>query len=225
MEISTSDYCTIYLVRHGEAEGNAKGILMGHLDLPLTERGRSQAEEVSGKLKNIHFDAAYSSDLIRAKQTAEIIMKERNLIVQTSKLIRERTYGIHEGKPREKYLKDTKAFWEQLRELSEEAQLKVEYPDGMESNASVISRLITCLREIAVANPGKTILVVAHGGILANFLIHIGFAKREELAALGALDNGAFVKIESDGSDFIVKETNGVHKKAVPTAMEKASSY
>ncbi len=225
MQALVGNYCTIYLVRHGEAEGNAKGILMGHLDLPLTGKGKLQAEEVSKKLSGVHFDAAYSSDLVRARQTAEIIVKERNLAVQTSKLIRERTYGIHEGKAREEYLKETKVFWEQLRELSEEAQLKVEYPDGMESNASIISRLITFLREVAVANPRKTVLVVSHGGILANFLIRIGFAKREELAALGSLDNGAFIKIESDGVDFVIKETSGVHKKEAPTAMEKASSY
>jgi broad specificity phosphatase PhoE len=220
-----TDYCTIYLVRHGEAEGNAKGILMGHMDLPLTEKGKSQAWGVGEKLKDVHFDAIYSSDLMRAKQTAEIIAKERDLIIQTSKLIRERTYGIHEGKPREKYLKDTQAFWEKLNELSEEERLKVEYPDGMESNASIMSRAITFLREVAVANPGKTVLVVAHGGIMANFLIEIGFAERGELAGPGTLDNGAFVKIESDGIDFMVKETSGVHKKPITPKTENISSY
>lgn len=220
-----NDLCTIYLVRHGEAEGNAKGILMGHLDLPLTEKGRVQAKGVGEKLKDVHFDAVYSSDLMRAKQTAEIIAKERNLAIQTSKLIRERTYGVHEGKPREQYLKDTQAFWEQLNKLSEEERSSVEYPDGMESNESIMSRAITFLREIAVANPGKTVLVVSHGGIMANFLIRVGFATRGELVGTGTLDNGAFVKMEGDGIDFVIKETEGVHKKEVSEKTKNTSSY
>ncbi|MCL4399690.1 histidine phosphatase family protein [Patescibacteria group bacterium] len=206
-----NNFCTIYLVRHGQAEGNAKGILMGHIDLPLTEKGKLQAREVGEKLKDIHFDAAYSSDLTRARQTAELILLERKLVIQTSRLIKERSYGVHEGKSREKYIKDTEEFHKNLEELIKAGQKVSKYPDGVESDDSISSRMITFIREIAVANPNKTILAVTHGGILRSFLIRIGFVKEEEFPLLGSLDNGAFVKLLSDGTDFVIKETSGVH--------------
>ena len=212
-----NNFCTIYLIRYGEAEGNVKEIMMGHLDLPLTEKGKIQVRDVSQRLKHVHFDFVYSSDLVRAKQTAELIAQERNLAVQTSKLLRERSYGIHEGKSRAEYTAKARAFWEELNKLSEEARKNAQYPDGIESDASLASRMITFLREIAVANPGKTVLVVAHGAIIRNFLIHVGFAKREELPMFRSLENGAFIKLMSDGIDFIVKETAGGNKETKNT--------
>ncbi len=205
-----NNLCTIYLVRHGEAEGNAKGIIMGHKDMPLTAQGETQARETSQKLKNVHFDSIYSSDLARARQTAEIIALEKKLAVQTSELLRERSYGIHEGKQYEDYAERTKVFFENLRKLSEEARKEVAYPDNIESDPEIISRMITFLREVAVASPGKTVLVVTHGGILRAFLIHIGFAERK---GFPDIENGAFIKILSDGIDFIVRETSGVGEK------------
>ncbi len=215
-------FCTIYLVRHGEAEGNAHGIIMGHLDLPLTEKGEAQAKETAQKLKDIHFDYVYSSDLMRARRTAEIITLEKKLAVQTSKLLRERTYGIHEGKHYADYSEGTKTFWDSLEKLSEEARKDASYPDGIESDSSIASRMITFLREIAVAAPGKTVLVATHGGILRAFLIRIGYAKRE---GFPDIKNGAFIKMISDGIDFIVKETSGVEEKIDVNKSGKQLNY
>lgn len=207
-----SNLCTIYIVRHGESESNAKGLLAGHLDSRLTEKGKMQAGELAEKLKRIHFDAVYSSDLIRAKQTAEIIVAERKLAVQASELIRERGFGVHEGRSREEYSRIMKSFYDELNKLSEEGRKQAKFPDGIESDDSIVARIVTFLREVAIANPNKTVLVVAHGAILRNFLIHIGFAKRNELPIVGFMENGAFMKIESDGIDFFIKETQGLHK-------------
>ena len=61
----------IYLIRHGESEGNLKRICLGNTDLGLTEKGREQAEKTAKALSPVDIDAIYSSDLIRAVQTAE----------------------------------------------------------------------------------------------------------------------------------------------------------
>lgn len=94
-------YCTFYIVRHGETELNVKGLLQGIQDSALTPLGEKQAKVLAIELRNVDFDLIFSSDLLRAKRTAEIIALERNLAVKTSELLRERQFGKFEGRPRE----------------------------------------------------------------------------------------------------------------------------
>lgn len=91
----------IYLARHGQDEDNANGILNGHRDKPLTKKGVEQAETTAVTIKDcgLKFDKIYTSPLIRAKKTAEIIAKKTNspkpIIVN---LLIERDFGILTGK-------------------------------------------------------------------------------------------------------------------------------
>lgn len=94
----TNCFCMLYLVRHGETEWNEKKIIQGHADAPLTSVGIKQIEDVANEFKDVAFDVIFSSDLLRAKRSAEIIRLERDLAIQTSELLRERTYGHFEGK-------------------------------------------------------------------------------------------------------------------------------
>ena len=87
------DFCTIYLVRHGETDWNVKNIIQGQIDIPLNKKGENQALEIANELKDIHFDAIFSSDLSRAKRTAEIIATERKLAVVATKTLREMYFG------------------------------------------------------------------------------------------------------------------------------------
>src|SRR3989338_5919677 len=92
------NFCTIYLVRHGETEWNEKKIIQGHSDIPLNKKGELQAKELGQEFKGIHFDAVFSSNLIRAKRTAEIAVLEKKLAVVTTNALRERMFGRFEGK-------------------------------------------------------------------------------------------------------------------------------
>ncbi len=91
----------IYLVRHGQNEDNARGILNGHRDLPLTTLGISQAQETGNKIKEmgLQFDVVLSSPLVRAYRTAQIISECSNnpepLILHS---LIERDFGIMSGK-------------------------------------------------------------------------------------------------------------------------------
>ena len=76
MENDLNNYCTLYLVRHGEAVGNVEGMIIGQDDSPLTTNGIRQTKQISRKLRHINFAAVFSSDLIRAKRTAEFIIKK-----------------------------------------------------------------------------------------------------------------------------------------------------
>src|ERR1700744_6567137 len=99
-----TDYCTIYIIRHGESEANAADIY--GLNTKLTSKGKKQAKETAEKFKDIHFDAVFSSPLIRAKETVAIITEERELEIETKEALRERDEGVIEGKKAQEVRKE-----------------------------------------------------------------------------------------------------------------------
>ena len=214
MNQDEKNFCTLYIVRHGETEGNVQDIIVGQSDSPLTEQGVGQAHTVANELQHIAFDAIFSSDLPRAQRTAEIIKLDREIAVQTSKLLREHTYGHYEGKPWKNLEKELSEEIKKREMLSEEAWWHHRLTNDMETFEESATRFITQLREIAVAYPGKTVLVVSHGGCMRRFLLKLGYATREELP-VGALKNGGFLKVLTNGIDFILKEAKGVEKKII----------
>ena len=151
----------------------------------------------------------FSSDLHRAQRTAEIIKLERQLVIQTTKALRWRTYGHWEGKPKEEYRKYFQHIFDQIKILSEKEQKEFKFDPDIESDEQVISRFIIQLREIAVAYPDKIVLVVTHGGCIRTFLMHIGYMKYGELPG-GSFSNAGYAKILSDGVNFFVKEVKGI---------------
>ena len=201
--------CTIYLVRHGETEWNREGRLQGHKDSSLTPKGEEQAAQTAQKLKEVKFDAIFSSDLIRAKRTAEIIKLERELEVVTTKALRERNFGHHEGKLVKDYYNDIKDLLEDYNRLPDEQKWQFKFADRYESDHDLVTRWITRLREIAVAYSGKTILIVAHGTAIKIFLAKIGYIKYDNIRKV-YVPNAAYIKLISDGVDFKVEEASGL---------------
>ena len=210
MEKHEENYCTLYLVRHGETEWNTQDIIQGKFsDSPLTECGVRQAEELRAKLNNVNFDAVYSSDLLRAKRTAQIIALEKQLAVTTSNLLRERSYGKFEGKSISEYRAGIKHLLEKFNKLSDEERITFKFAEDIESNDELISRFITFLREVAISHLGQTVLIITHGGCLKTFLIHTGFVAANEIP-LKACANCCYAKVSSDGLEFNVLEIEGI---------------
>ena len=191
---------------------NKQTILQGHLDAPLNEEGERQAQVAAEHLRDIKFDAIFSSDLLRAARTAEIIKLERDLAVQTSRLLRERFYGPYEGQPSAQYFEAARSLLEQYKELPREQRWKMKVHDQVESNEELVGRFTTFLREIAATHLGRKVLVVSHGGVIRTFLVHIGWATEAELPA-GTFANGAYVELRADGVDFFVQDVYGVTKQ------------
>ncbi len=202
-------YCTIYIVRHGETIANVDKVLQGQSDYPLTAEGIAQTKKVAQKLKNIHFDEAFSSDLLRSKKTAEAIALEHKLIVKTNKLLRERSFGRLEGEKYEVYGRELKEMILQYETLSEREKFSFKFAPDIESDEEIVSRFITFLREVSLAYLGKTILIVSHGGMMRSLLIHLGYGTYENLAP-GAVANLGYFVLESDGVDFFIKKTEGI---------------
>lgn len=208
---------TIYVVRHGESVTNSKDKVIHTIDLnswgefgaPLTEIGKQQAEKIAERLSTIKFDAIFSSDLQRAKQTAEIIAHSRNMAVTSISSIRERNYGNDYFKlPPEKKAEIQSA----LMELNDEEKMLYRYTPTGESAREAVDRFNSFLKDISSAYKGKTILVVNHGNIMRMFLITIGWAQYDELPHNSIRNTGYYVLTEGDGK-FTIKETYDVHKK------------
>ena len=87
----------IYIVRHGETEWNAEGRIQGHTDIGLSDRGREQARAIARRLAGFPFAVAYSSDMSRTRDTARIILGERNIPLHSVPELREYHKGVFEG--------------------------------------------------------------------------------------------------------------------------------
>ncbi len=201
----------MYLVRHGQTEWNAEMRMQGQKNSQLTTTGIEQAQAVAKSFEQIHFDAVYSSDLLRAKHTAEIIKLNRELDTKTSEFLRERSYGRFEGKAGTEYRQFVDSQLEKIQQLNEKERWEYKLEADIESNAELMARFVTYLREIALAHAGQTVLVVSHGGPMRILLIHLGYLSDQQ-APPGLLENGAHIELESDGITFEVKQVVGLRE-------------
>lgn len=208
-----NSYCSLYLVRHGETEWNVKKIIQGHKDSPLTKNGINQAKTLSNKIAKINFSAVYSSDLLRAKRTAELIMLDKKIVIQTSKALRERCFGPFEGNSWEDKNKELEILTSLLKDQKKLLEYASMYPkyQKIETDEQIMGRFITLLREISIVFRGKKVLMVSSGGIMRVFLTHLGWGTKEELPS-GCVGNAAVVQIDCDGVDFFVRKVEGVNK-------------
>ena len=164
---------TIYLVRHGETQGNIDDKAQGHLDVPLTETGRLQAKAVAERLSDIEFDAVYSSDLQRAFDTAKAITAHQpELQIQTRSQLREYHFGDYEDMTWAEISNTYPALYRRWKNLS--MRLDIEFPGG-ESTLDAWERVGEVLKEILSEHQqgGETILIVGHGGSLQAVLAHL----------------------------------------------------
>jgi broad specificity phosphatase PhoE len=136
---------TLLLVRHGETDWNAEGRLQGHTDRPLNDFGRRQANELADRLAGDHIAAIYASDLVRAKETAEIVGARLGLPVVVDPDLREKDWGSWEG-------------------LTSSERLTVEY-EG-ETTEDHRDRTLRALARIVERHPRQRVVVVTHGGSL-----------------------------------------------------------
>ncbi len=169
-------------------------------------RQKKRAEE----LLHVQFVAAFSSDLLRAKRTAEIIAIEHKLEIQITKELRERTWGKElEGDTVEK----TTKLLDEWNRLSYKERFNKKVFDDMESDEEIMSRFITFLRETAIAYMGKTVLIATHGNLMRTFMVHLGMGTAQEFPRESLIPTGYMV-LDSDGVDFFVRKTVGIKKQS-----------
>jgi broad specificity phosphatase PhoE len=151
----------LILIKHGETEEGKKGIILGSLPGTLTEKGKKDAKRIAKTLKRkgFVFNGIITSDLERAKDTAEIIGKELKLQVKANKLLRERRAGIAEGKT------EKEINWE---EYEKQPLLKRKHKGG-ESFSDVKERAKKFIKSIKRFRNGD-IIIVSHDVFIKMFL-------------------------------------------------------
>lgn len=206
----THNYCTLYIVRHGQTEWNVQKIIQGHVDSPLTAEGVIQAKTLGKQFKDIDFSAIYSSDLLRAHRTAQLISLEKKLAIKTSEHLRERFMGKLEGKRFIDHSNEMSYIFEEYVNEQEkivlESKINKNLIQDVEPIEQVISRFILFIREVAITHIGENVLVVTHGGVLLRFIKHLGFMKNPYVK------NTGYIKIFCDGTDFFVEEVQNIEE-------------
>jgi broad specificity phosphatase PhoE len=155
---------TILLVRHGETDWNAEKRIQGQTNSSLNERGREQARALAEQLEGQQIDAVYSSDLDRARETAEILALRLDLPVVLDPDLRERNFGSWEGRTVDELEELWPGAWARWRDGNEAE-------GDVEDHLELAERVRGAIRRLAGAHPGGTILVVAHGGALRVILM------------------------------------------------------
>ena len=87
----------LYIMRHGKTEWNALNKLQGRTDIPLNEKGRQMARAAGEEYRKVPFDVCYCSPLLRARETAEILLKGRDVPILFDDRLREMSFGVCEG--------------------------------------------------------------------------------------------------------------------------------
>ncbi|HMY81063.1 MAG TPA: histidine phosphatase family protein [Candidatus Absconditabacterales bacterium] len=155
---------TLFVVRHGENEDNVQGILNGHRDFGLTEKGKDQATKAGEKIKalGLTIDHHYSSPLLRAQQTAHIISTTSGVMfAHIEPDLIERDFGDLTGKPVSQlpthYQKDDYMITRHVTYYPN--------PNNGESFDQCIERAKTLIQKLCNQHPGQSILLTCHGDI------------------------------------------------------------
>ena len=172
----------IIAIRHGETAWNVNTRIQGQLDIGLNETGRWQAHRVAQALAGQPIAALYSSDLLRAWDTALSIARATGLAVQTVPGLRERSFGMFQGKT----FQEIELQWpdQALRWRKREPDFE---PDGGESLLRFRERITQTMQTLAAQHPGEQIVMVAHGGVMD---VLYRAATRQEIQARRTWDLG-----------------------------------
>jgi len=194
------DECKIFLVRHGQSIGNLNRVYLGHTDYDLSELGYQQAEITADYLKNEHIDAIYSSDLLRAHNTAVPHARIRGLEVIDSENLREIYLGDWENRPIDELIEqDYDNFVLGWRE-----NFGTFTVPGGENVLDAGTRFYREVERIATENAGKTLLIAAHAAVIRVFWCLINKVEPSDMAAAYPFPtNASYSMLSFKSGEFI----------------------
>jgi len=172
----------LYIIRHGKTDWNNRKKIQGRTDIPLNEEGRRMAEEARIEYKDVHFDICFASPLKRAKETAEILLRDRDVPIIYDDRLMEMSFGEYEGIENSFDIPNCPInvfFWH-----PEEYKVPVE---GAESISDLVKRTGEFLEE--KVNPlleqGKDVLIVGHGAMNSSIVYQVKKLKLEDFWSEG----------------------------------------
>jgi len=185
---------TFVLVRHGETAWNRAGRIQGHTDSALTDAGVEQAQAIGRQLAKDRFDHLLASDLGRAHHTASLIAPHVNQTITPHVGLRERGFGIAEGKTYAEIDRDHPEMFSRIREIDPDYAAP-----GGESRRQFHTRVVATLDSLALQYADRTLLLVTHGGVLAaiyRWLNDLPVASPHQIE----IPNAAYNRISCTGS-------------------------
>jgi 2,3-bisphosphoglycerate-dependent phosphoglycerate mutase len=174
----------LVLIRHGESQWNLENRFTGWTDVPLTDKGREEARRAGEKIRDIHFDKAYTSVLKRAIDTLDIVLhtiRQVGIPVSYDQALNERHYGdlqgLNKAETAEKYGKEQVHIWRRSYDVA---------PPGGESLKDTAARTLPYFEAHIVPDlrAGKNLLVSAHGNSLRSIVMHLDKLSREQVLEL-----------------------------------------
>lgn len=197
----------VYLIRHGEAEGNLYRRAQGHYQSDITAKGHRQIAALAERFKNIHIDALYSSDLRRTQITAGAITKYHDLLLNLEPRLREVCMGVWEDRP---WGNLSAEFPQAMTAFNDDPEAWT--AEGAESFAHLGERMLSIVTELAERHKGETIACVSHGMAIRTLLAGILGVPSKEIRRLPHGDNTAVSLLEvEDGHIKVVFYNDASH--------------
>jgi broad specificity phosphatase PhoE len=194
----------VIIVRHGETDYNKKRLFQGRLQIRLNEKGKAQAVQLAKSLRQYKITRIYSSNLSRARETAEIINKSFSLPVIIDARLDERDWGIWENQNRDEMLKQIPASGNIWNEENLDTN-----PYKGETTRNLMARCAQFLNYIVENNSAAdVVLVVTHGGPM-RMILGIIKGLHDEQYLRQEIENGQMLIIRYENSMF-VKEIRSI---------------
>ncbi|MDF1685626.1 MAG: 2,3-bisphosphoglycerate-dependent phosphoglycerate mutase [Parvibaculaceae bacterium] len=205
----------LVLVRHGQSEWNKKNLFTGWRDPDLTEQGVAEGIESGQALKEggYEFDVAYTSELKRAQNTNDLILKElgqTDLPIVRNQALNERDYGdlagLNKDDAREKWGEEQVHIWRRSYDTP---------PPGGESLKDTAERVLPYFDKEILPRllGGERILIAAHGNSLRALVMQLEGLSREEVLAL-SIATGAPIAYELDDEGKILSKKMLIEREA-----------
>lgn len=193
----------LVLVRHGESQWNLENRFTGWIDVPLSVKGEEEARNAGKKIREFQFDYAFTSALVRAKETLRLILAEigqTEVPIEEDKALNERMYGELQGlnktETAQKYGEQQVKIWRRSFDVS---------PPGGESLKDTAERVLPYyekrIKPALMSN--KTVLVVAHGNSLRSLVMHLEQLSKEAVLELN-IPTGAPLWYELDSTGTVI---------------------
>ena len=193
----------IILIRHGETEWNSQQRMQGHSNSDLSSIGQAQIQALGQWMKNAPFDHIYSSDSLRAKQTAEAITQFSGHELKIDLRLREKNLGVFEGLTSE----EARERHPEVFRLFKTAGSKYVIDEG-ESTQQLQDRALEIVEEIRIKHPEERVLLVTHGGFIRVVMKHSLGLSLETPTRFLIRNTGVFRLVWED--KWIVSQMGGV---------------
>ena len=171
----------LYIIRHGKTDWNEIHKLQGRTDIPLNEEGRAMARAAAAEYKDIHFDVCYCSPLVRARETAELLLAGRDIPIITDERLVEMSFGIYEGVENSFAIGDCP-----VNVLFQHPEEYRPVPEG-ESLEELYARTGEFLREVIepLMKEGKDVVIVGHGAMNSSIVCQVKNIELKDFWSMG----------------------------------------